>query len=252
MATDKTEVGGGPPALWDGGPTRDALVIPDERVTTNPRVIDRRRLLWRDSATILTMLVIALLAAQVLAPGGGVVPAGSPSPEPSGVVIGSFAPPVSLGPGETFGQIVDPSLGIDATPTPIPVITMGPSPSPEPSPSPSPRPSVKPTPKPTPKPTSVPTPTLPPDTPPPPPPPTAGVSCDAPIAQTVTCTSSSTNEQAGSEVWNMGGLGILVSGGDGSSSVTWTYTDPGSYTVTLTVTGLDGSTTDSATTGVTV
>jgi PKD repeat protein len=50
----------------------------------------------------------------------------------------------------------------------------------------------------------------------------------------------------------MGGPGLLVSGGDGSGSTTWTYTDPGTYTVTLFVTGLDGSTTDQATTEVTV
>jgi len=52
----------------------------------------------------------------------------------------------------------------------------------------------------------------------------------------------------------MGGSGVLVSGGNGSSTITWTYDDvSGSpYTVTLTVTGLDGVTTDSDTTQVTL
>jgi len=121
---------------------------------------DRRRLLWRDSATILIGLVLALIAGQVLIPAPTAGPIGSPTAEPSLIAIGSFGPPPSVAPGATFGPIVNASLGVDATPTPIPVITLGPSPSPSPSASPSVRPSgsVKPSAKPSPKPTVKPTP----------------------------------------------------------------------------------------------
>lgn len=115
---------------------------------------DRRRILWRDSATILIGLILAILAFQTFAPGGVGTAAASGSPIPSGVSIGTLPPPISLPPGITFGPIVDPSLGVDATPTPIPVITLGPSPSPSPSPSPEPTPT--PTRKPPPKPSTAP------------------------------------------------------------------------------------------------
>ncbi|HYK94557.1 MAG TPA: hypothetical protein VE011_01665 [Candidatus Dormibacteraeota bacterium] len=143
MATDP-EVGGRPPTLLEGGPSRT------DPVTGNPRVtIDPRRLLWRDSATILIGVVLALLVAQTLLPGTGPVPAGSPTPAPSGIAIGSFLPQASPGPGETFGPIIDPSLGIDATPTPIPVITPGPTRKPSPKPTPKPTPGPTPTTAPT-------------------------------------------------------------------------------------------------------
>jgi cell division septation protein DedD len=131
---------------------------------------DRRRLLWRDTATILIAVVLALLAGQVFLPQQTAGPAGSATPFPSAIAVGSVGPPVTLRPGATFGPILNPSLGVDATPTPIPVITLGPSPSPSPSPSiqpsasvrpsekPTPKPSVKPPPQPTQKPTATPTP----------------------------------------------------------------------------------------------
>jgi hypothetical protein len=120
---------------------------------------DRRRQLWRDSATILIGVVLVLLAGQVFIPQQTAGPAGSATPLPSEIAIGSVQAPVSLPPGATFGPIINPSLGVDASPTPIPVITMGPTPSPSPSilPSSSIRPSVKPTLKPTVKPTVKPT-----------------------------------------------------------------------------------------------
>ena len=37
------------------------------------------------------------------------------------------------------------------------------------------------------------------------------------------------------------GPGVLVTGGNGSTSITWTYMNSGTYDVKLTVTGLDGS-----------
>jgi hypothetical protein len=52
----------------------------------------------------------------------------------------------------------------------------------------------------------------------------------------------------------MGGAGTLTAGGDGTTSITWTYTAPSAptYTVRLTVTGTDGVTTDFAEVSVTV
>jgi hypothetical protein len=99
----------------------------------------RRRQLWRDSATLLIGAVVALLAFQVLVPRGAGVPLSSPLDLPSGVAIGSVGPPATLRPDPTFGPIVDPSLGIDATPTPIPVITLPPKPKATPKASASPR-----------------------------------------------------------------------------------------------------------------
>jgi outer membrane biosynthesis protein TonB len=200
-------------------------------------MIDRRRLLWRDSATILIGLVIALLAAQALLPGYSVLPTGSPTPEPSGIAIGSFLPPLSLAPGETFGPIIDPSLGIDATPTPIPVITLGPSPSPTPSPTPtaSPKPSTKPTPKPTPKPSAGPT-AGPTDTPAPP---DAAFtwSPSQPAPLDVVSFDSGATVGATDFAWTFGDGGTST-----GANPTHSYDLPGTYTVRLTVTGPGGTT----------
>lgn len=50
----------------------------------------------------------------------------------------------------------------------------------------------------------------------------------------------------------MGGTGTPVSGGNGSSSITWTYDGVGLWTVKLTVTGLNGVSSDTAQTQVDV
>jgi hypothetical protein len=85
---------------------------------------DPRRILWRDSAAILALVVLGVLAAQTFLPGE----TGGPTDTaiPTGVVIGSLPPGVSPAPAVTFPPIIDPSLGLDATPTPIPVITLRP------------------------------------------------------------------------------------------------------------------------------
>jgi hypothetical protein len=203
---------------------------------------DRRRQLWRDSATILIGVVLALIVGQVLIPAQTAGPDGSPTPLPSTVAIGSVGPPASVTPGSvapppTFGPIVDPSLGIDASPTPIPVITMGPTPSPTPSPSPSVRPSssIKPTPKPTPKPTKTPPPTPTPEpTPPPtPPPPSARFTFSVDLL-IVTLDNNSTGVVTGETTW-------LWEFGDGDTASQrnpdpHTYLVPGDYTITLTMT----------------
>lgn len=199
--------------------------------------MDRRLVLWRDSATILIFVVIGLLAAQTFLPHD----VGSPTdtPLPSGIVTGSLPPGVTLAPGVTIGPIIDPSLGVDATGTPIPVITLGP-PTPTPSASPTPKPSAKPTAKPTVAPTTGPT-AAPTDTPVPtaaPPPPTAGFSCTVEATGLqLTCADLSSG-QIDSWDWNWGD----GSHDSGSTPPTHTYaTDPNPAIVTLTVQGPGGS-----------
>jgi hypothetical protein len=86
--------------------------------------VDPRRVLWRDSAAILALVVLALLVAQSFLPGDTGEP--TDTPIPTGVVIGSLPPGTSPAPAATFPPIIDPSLGLDATATPIPVITLRP------------------------------------------------------------------------------------------------------------------------------
>lgn len=133
--------------------------------------LDRRRQLWRDTAIILSGIVIALLVAQLVFPSPAGVASASPSPIATGVVVGP-APGGSLPLGATIPPIVDPSLGIDATPTPIPVRTLPPTGTPPPplpgaTPHPTPKPIRTPAP-PTPEPTPPPTPEVTPEVTPPP------------------------------------------------------------------------------------
>lgn len=225
-------------------------------VTGAYEVVNRRRILWRDSAIILLGVVVALLLAQIFLPRDGGTGSDDATEFPTSVALGLTSAPRTLAPGETFGPIIDPSLVIDATPTPIPVITPGPTrrpaaiptarptstPNVTPQPTKTPRP---PTPAPTPPPpTAAPTaaPTPPPPTPPPPP--SVVISCDAPPASmTVTCSSSVTHIEPNSQVWDPGGPGSLVSGGNTTNSLVWAYDLPGgTFTVRVTVTGDDGST----------
>ena len=212
-----------------GGP--DPNLAPEGAPTTPVRSsgvrspIDRRLVLWRDSATILIFVVIGLLGAQTFLPHDGATP--TDTSLPSGIVTGSLPPGATLPPGVTFGPIIDPSLGIDATATPIPVITLGPSPSP--SPSPTLKPSLKPTSKPSVAPTASPT-----DTPAPPVAQFNWSPLSPVIGESVTFTSTSTG--ATSWAWDFG---------DGVTSTeqipTHPYAAASLYTVTLTVTGPGGS-----------
>ncbi len=229
--------------------------VPTQRVaqvrTSRAVEDDRRRQLWRDSAMLLIGLVLALLVGQTLIPATTAGPAGSPTPEPSTVAIGSAGPPATIPPPPTFGPIIDPSLGIDASPTPIPVITMGPTPTPSPSPSPTPTPTptVRPTatPKPTPKPTKKP-PTPPPATPTPTPtaaptpaPPVAHFNWD-PLTPAVLETVQFSNTSTADTGWSW-----VFDDGDTSTAKnpSHAFAAPGFYNVRLTVTGPGG--TDSVT-----
>jgi PKD domain len=218
-------------AAWQADPGPETAPLEPARsfgpgaVTQVESGSDRRRLLWRDSATILIFVVIALLVAQAFPAGGTGQPASSDA-IPSGEVVGSLPPGFSLPPGVTFGPIIDPSLGIDATPTPIPARTETPTPTPGPTPT----PSAKPTPKPskTPTPTHVPPPT--------PAPPAAGFTWSTTGLQV-----DFTNTSTGSTLtysWDFGDPGDPT--GSTAKDPSHTYVLPGTYVVTLTVSGPGG------------
>ena len=237
------------PSLFEADPALAVLPRRMEAVRRDRLAQDeRRRQLWRDSATILIGVVLALLVGQTLVPAQTAGPDGSPTALPSTVAIGSVGPPATVSTGSvppppTFGPIINPSLGIDASPTPIPVITMGPTPSPTPIPTASPtvRPSasIKPTPMPTPRPTGTPrptptpTPTPEPTPPPTPPPPSARFTFSVDFL-TVTLDNNSTGVVTGETSW-------LWDFGDGTTATQRNpdphlYLVPGDYTITLTMT----------------
>ena len=184
----------------------------------------RRRILWRDSATILIGVLLALLAVRVLFGGSEPVATASPTPPPSGVAIGSTAPTL---PGFTAVPTISDPLGsgVIGTPTPIPLITLGPA---TPRPSKTPGASLKPGQSPPPPTAPVGSPTIPPA-------PVAGFSCQQ-SGLTLTCIDASTDATGWTWDW-----------GDGRSSTgqapgPFTYlTNPGIVPVMLTVTGPGGS-----------
>jgi hypothetical protein len=246
---------------WGVEPDPELDPALDPEPTGEYVIVDRRRLLWRDSSMILIVVVLALLAGQVLLPRDTGQVAGQPTGLPRGVTVDLTPAPLSQPPGSTFGAILDPSLGIDATPTPIPVVPLGPKPTAGPPPTPTPTPRITPRPTRTPRPPTAPPPIVPPTPIPTPTPtpaptpvadPTVSVSCEATAPLTVSCTSNTSNIQNNSEQWDMGDAGAVVLGGDGSGTITFLYDSPGEKTIRLTVTGLDGSTTISDTATVTV
>lgn len=196
----------------------------------------RRRVLWRDSATILIGVVLALLVARFLLPSGPASAVGSPSPEDTGLVAVAsltLSPTVVDTSAPTFGNVVPPSLHLDATPTPIPVITLPPA-----TPRPQPTPTLQPgqTPSPTPAKTPTPTPHKTP-APTPPPAPIAKVTCSVPTgSMTVTCSGVGTLYAVTYE-WTFGDGATAT----GKTPPPHPYATNGTYTVTLTATNATGS-----------
>jgi hypothetical protein len=199
-------------------------------------VTTRRRLLWRDSATILLGVVVALLAVRFLLPSGPAAAIASPSADASGLVaLASPSPtaPVLDTSFPTFGNVVPPSLNLDATPTPIPVITLPPrTPTPAPTATPAPGTTPRPTPHPTPRPTPTPTPK--------PSPPVAKFTwtCDAThFASFNASTSTGAGSSPSDYFWNFDDNGATKTG----KIATHQYPASSVYNVFLTVTGPGGT-----------
>ena len=177
-----------------------------------------RATVGRDTITILGGALLAVIIGNLA---GFMVPTGdlaSPTPEDTSTIIGggSRPPRVTFPPVDTLGGVVNPTVGFQATPTPIPIITLGPSQSP--SPSPSVKPSVKPSAKPSPTPSPITA--------------VAAFSCVA-TDLTLDCTDQSTD--ATSWDWDWGdGTAHTLAGGPQSH----TYAQAGTFPVTLQLTPL--------------
>ena len=214
--------------------------------------LERRRQLWRDSATILSAVIVALLAFQLLGGLSTPLPDASPSPIPSGDSTASQGVEPSPLSGQSFVPIVDPGLGFDVTPAPIPVRTLPPTGTHAPTlpPGPTPHPTTAPAPTPTTRPVPTPAPTPPPTpTPAPTPTPTPAPTADFTWAQDgITTTVDFTDGSSGViDAWSWD------FGDNGSSSLpnpTHDFGAAGAYQVTLTVVGPGGS--DAVTMTVTV
>ncbi len=198
----------------DAGPAASPALVPVPPATVvsggqhalQPAVPDEssRRRLWRDTATVLLVSCLAILAVTTLVPGGAAAPEvdgveeeiGAPSTgeepdateatnasaEPPSTLVPVVAPPLpTVEPSARPGALATPKPTPPLTPrtTPAPVRptappatprptappTAAPTPTPTPVATPSPTPTPDPTPEPTPEPTTPPV-TPPPDSPP--------------------------------------------------------------------------------------
>lgn len=225
----------------------------------------RRAGLWRDVSTLLFGAVVIVLIVQLAIGRNGL--SGEPSPSADGSAHASDVAVLatdgrSPSTNSTIGPVLDPSLipVLEATPTPIPIITLPPATStphypwrPVPTPSATPRPSVTPRPTfgPTPPPSATPSPTPTPTPfiwyPPPPtptpsptptPPPTASFTWACNATQfSVDFDASGSSASPGTAIvsysWDFVGSGVLA---------TNIFAGAGPYSVTLTVTADDSQT----------
>jgi PKD domain len=217
---------------------RRAAAVPTGRIRVAPT--NRRVVLWRDSATILIFVILALLAARFLLPGNTGIAAATETPGTSAILVGSLPAEtgLSFSAPPTLGNVVNPSLGLDATPTPVPIITL-PPPTPTAVPTPTLAPGATPKPSRTPTPSHTPAPThTPPATPAPP---LAGFANPCPTTNptTVGTTVTFTNQSSGaidSYSWTFGDGGTSM-----IASPDYSYSASGTWKVTLLVSGPGGT-----------
>jgi hypothetical protein len=160
-----------PPAPPD--PSVDARRTPEESRR------EAKRLLWRDSAIILVGVLLALLLVNYLPSIAPAFVADQTDSPPGGGTGASLPPGSSLPPGATLGPVVDPGLGIDATPRPVPGVTLPPTGTAKPV---EPGATATPSPRPTKKPAATLAPTAPPPTPAPTPVESVEVTAEPPTA----------------------------------------------------------------------
>lgn len=126
LSAEEVEARLGIPATAPTRVRRSAIAPATEPV---PSATTRRRVLWRDSATILIGVVLALLVVRYVLPSSSAPGGGSPSPQDTGL-IALDSPTPSSGAIDTsvptIGNVVPSGLHLDATPTLIPVITLPP------------------------------------------------------------------------------------------------------------------------------
>jgi len=162
------------------------------------------------------------------APSGSAV---SPAPDASSTASLLASPSIVAG---TPDATATPTPTTPPTPTPTPRPTPRPTPTRAPTPPPTPRPTATPTPPPTPTPTPEPTPTP----TPPPSPPVARVAC-ATTLLLASCSGATSDGVIETYAFDFGDGTPAASGT--SPSQDHAYLLPGTYTVTLTVTGPTGS-----------
>jgi outer membrane biosynthesis protein TonB len=212
--------------------------------------LDRRRQLWRDTALLLSVLLVVLAGANLVLPGLGGAPDESPTPIPTSVVAGGSSAAPSADASAAAAQSSQPPA---ATPHSGPSITQPPTgtappghPGTTPRPTRTPAPThtpVPPTPVPTRTPAPTPTPEITPEptptpeiTPEPPPAPTADFQWSQDGTTATVLFSDTSSGQIDAWSWDFG---------DGSSSSQQSpshdYGGAGTWQVTLTVTGPGGA-----------
>jgi len=233
-------------------PTTDPTATPTARPTAAPTGSPQLTAAPTSSPTIEPTASPTLEPTASPTPEPTAAPTIAPTPTPTPAPTATPSPTPSVDPCVNLPWLCDPCFFACPTPTPEPTAT--PTPEPTPTPTPEPTPSPTPTPEPTPTPTPEPTPTpTPVPTPTPTPIPAAPVAAFAPDPSsgeaplTITFTNTSTG-QVDSISWDSNGDGTPDNTTD--LSPVSTYTAPGTYEASLTVTNAGGS--DTATETITV
>ena len=225
----------GPAVVPVGVLAASARTAPTAVAPRIPPVTPRERLVRDAGIALIALAVLGLVAYFVWPQDPNGKASGTGFPVTLANVSAEPTPPGSLAAVEPAASVVV------ATPAPAtPTAVSTPSPSPEPTPTVTPKPTPKPTPQPTPRPASRAA--TPKPTPTPTPKPTATPKPAAPVAQISVSCSGSTVSFNGSGSTGESSYQWDFDDGSNSSSAnpSHTYSDPGSYSVVLTVQGPGG------------